>query len=370
MKRLVLISEYFPSSEDSITGGVEARCFYLSKLLTKKYDVHVITSLQEGKKEENINGVKVHRVSKHPYTSKGAILSRLKFSKAAYKKAVELKPDIIDGYNFISYLPAFRAAKKVGAKAIASYHEIWIGEWIKNKGLVTGTLGSIWERKVLSCKWDSIVSVSNFTKKRLAKSTKCDITVIPNGIERKRFSGKIKKFRDPTIISIGRLTPHKRTEDIIEAVRIARKNIPNLKCVVIGAGSEMKKLYDLAYEKGLDSAIEFKGFVKKHSDVVKMLKQSHLFVSASVLEGFGIVLIESAAARVPFVATDIEPFKEVTSGKGGVIIAQKNPSAIAAGIVKLLSDRKVYSTKVNECAALAKKYEWKEIAKKIEKVYG
>ena len=128
--KLLLLTEYFPTSaKGDISGGVEARIFYLSKELAKKHSVTVICSWKNGEERKQvINRVNVIRVGpNHPYTNKGNILSRLKFSKAAYQEAIKHSADIVEGTNFITYIPAYKAARKIGAKAVATYHEVWAG---------------------------------------------------------------------------------------------------------------------------------------------------------------------------------------------------------------------------------------------------
>ena len=169
---ITYITEYFPySGEGDITGGVESRCFNIAKNTSKNHNLTIITSWKKGQlRNHKIGNIKILRVGPHhDYSNEGKILSRLKFSLAAYKIAKKIKSDVINGYNFISYLPAYYAAKKIKAKKIATYHEVWLGEWIKNKGFIAGNLGAIWEKLVLKSKWDKIISVSKFTANRLIK---------------------------------------------------------------------------------------------------------------------------------------------------------------------------------------------------------
>jgi len=368
--RIVYITEYFPYyGEGDITGGVESRCFNVARKLSKKHDVIIITSWKRGEeRKHNIGNIKIYRVGKHhDYTNEGAVFSRLNFSIAAYKTAKRIKSNITEGYNFISYLPAFYASKKTKSKSIATYHEVWLGEWIKNTGLITGILGSIWERWTLSRKWDKIISVSNFTAKRIKKRT----IIIPNGINIESYSKKETKYKEPTICSISRLTPKKRVNDLIKAIAIVKKEIPNIKLIVVGKGDEITNLKNLANKLNLQNNIEFKGFVKEHKDVIKYLKKSHIFCLPSILEGFGIVLLEAMASKTPYVCSDIEVLREVTrEGKGGFIFKNQNPNDLASKLLFLLKNKKIYKQKVEEGNNLVKEYDWKLIAKKIEGVYN
>lgn len=375
--KIVIITEYFPESEKGeLSGGVEARAFNIATGLakSKKYDVTVIAGRTGSSKEKSqFSNITVLRPVKHKYSHGGAFFSRFRFAFAALKTAKKLDADIIDGYNFISYLPAYFAGKKIGAKKIATYHETWLGEWIKNKGIITGTFGSLWERFVLFRDWDKIISVSEFTRKRLIKAgiKKNLITVIPNGVNLSEFKKiKSKKFKNPTICCISRLVKTKKVEDLINALLLIKKEIPNIECKIIGVGEERKNLEELAKKNKVEKNVEFIGFVKKAEDVKKILKSSHLLCHPSILEGFGMVIVEAMACGVPYVCSDIDPLVEVTeNGKGGLIFKRQNSKDLAEKAIRLLKDKRLYSKKKKEAERLVSKYEWQNIVKKTEKIY-
>src|SRR3989338_969586 len=163
--RLCMITEYFPESlRGELRGGVEMRTFHLAQELAKQHQVTIITSAETGKpRTQTIGDITVIRCSKHRYTHSGAFLSRLKFARAVLRTYPQLRdnpPDLIEGENFICYLPAYALARKLKAKAIATYHEVWLGSWVKNKGVTAGLLGNVWERMALRKRWDKIIAVS------------------------------------------------------------------------------------------------------------------------------------------------------------------------------------------------------------------
>jgi len=371
--KILLLSEYFPSSEKAnVTGGVEARCFNVAKGLSKRNKVKVITSWQKGqKREDKFSGIEVYRVGPHhDYSHSGSLFSRLRFARALVKKGTEFSDvDVVDGYSFLTYLPAYEIARKLKKPSVITYHETWIGEWVRNKGIFTGVPGEIWERRVLSKRYSKIISVSNFTKNALMKKGVNNIVVIPNGVDLKKFE-KIKAKKQTTICCISRLTPQKKIDDLVRAVALVKKEISDVRCKIIGKGPELEKLKKLVKELKIEKNVEFLGFVEKSDDVVKILKSSDIFCLPTILEGFGMVVIEAMASGVPYVCSDIEPLKEVTSnGKGGLLFKAEDYVDLSVKIVKLLRDKKLYAEKIKEGSVLVKKYDWNLITKEIEKVY-
>lgn len=114
--KICFITEYFPKSENlEIKGGVEAVAFNESYYLSKDNDITVLTSYEEGmEKQKNIGNIKVIACGKkRSYTQKGSFKNRLLFMKAAYNFAKKLDFDIVVGYNFITYIIAWKIAKKL-----------------------------------------------------------------------------------------------------------------------------------------------------------------------------------------------------------------------------------------------------------------
>jgi len=101
------------------------------------------------------------------------------------------------------------------------------------------------------------------------------------------------------------------------------------------------------------------------------LREPHLFCLPSVVEGFGLVTIEALASGVPFVNSNIPPTQEITqNGQGGLLFVPKNPQDLAAKAIKLLTNKPLYQTKVNQGLKLAQNYSWETIAKQSEEYYS
>ncbi len=375
--RILLLSEYFPSSANiELKGGVESRCFSVAKELARRHDVSVLTSYCGGVREEEIEGICVERVGRrHEYSHSGSIGTRLSFAREAVKAGKRLeRPEIVDGYNFTSYLPAHTIAKHRWAKSVATYHDVWVGgEWIKYKGLVTGAFGEVWERMVLANTWDKFIAVSAFTRGKL-QSRGVDggkVDVVHNGINLKSFSAiKAKKTPHPSVCCASRLVPYKQVDILIRAMAIVVKEVPDATCRIIGTGKERQVLEKLVHELGLEKYVKFLGFIERHDDVIKEMKQSWVFAFPSRVEGFGMVAVEAMACGTAHVSSNIPPIAEATGGgKGGFLFDSGDVVALADRLVHLLQDKKLRLKKEKEAKEFAKRYDWPIIVKQIEQIY-
>ncbi|MEK6938488.1 MAG: glycosyltransferase family 4 protein [Nanoarchaeota archaeon] len=383
----LLLTEYFPASEKAeITGGIESRCFHLVKELSKEHQITVLCSHQPGQERiSEVVGAKVIRCGPiMPYSSSGDIFKRLLFSCSLYqtgkklknKKENEIKTntfdkanifDIIEGSSFLAYPPAYFLGKKFNAKKVATWHETWVGQWIKNKGFFTGSFGTLWERFSLTLKWDEIIAVSEFTKHRLIKQgiNEKKIRVVPNGIEPERFKHlQTLKEKVPTICFFGRLNWQKNVDVLIKALPEIEKEIPEIRCELFGSGPAEESLKALVRDLKLEQKVRFHGYVKDYNEMLKEAKKAHLFVQPSTLEGFGITVIEALALKMPYVISDIPPFIEITkNGQGGEIFQQMNVKDLAQKVIKLLTNKKDYLQKIEEGNLLVEEYDWGKIAK-------
>jgi len=366
-------------------GGVETACFNIATRLAKNHEVTVICSKQPGqKKHGTILGVEIFRVGPNiEYSNKGNIFKRLLFLIAAKKMARAQNADIIIGFSFLAYLSAIISSHNTlyskssffrKPACIIVYHETWIGEWIKNKGFFTGLFGELCERIVRYTKPEKIIAVSEFTKKRLIdRKFLSDIVVIPNGIDISEFKkivlrkGSRKDMN--TLCIVSRQIPSKRVIDAVDALKILLDKGMNLKLKIVGVGPESENIKRRVSELGLEKNVDFMGYVKNHDDVKDIIKSSAIICNPSVLEGFGISLIEGCAAGTPYVCSDINVFKEVSMNQtGGLIFRQKDPEDLARKIYLLLKNKRLYEKKLKECKKLITYYDWDGIIKLYEDV--
>jgi len=369
-----MISEFFPTGKDlRFTGGVEARAFYIAKYLSQNHQITVLTTRLKGSKEkEQMFNFRVIRAGR-PQDYKAAaigIVARLSFIKNAIAKSREIDADIVEGTNFITHFIALWIATKKNIPRVAWYPDVWIGSWIKNTGIV-GPFGGALERLNLKIGFSAYIAISRQTKRKLAGYIKKKIHIIPCGVDLSEF--KVAKSnaqkKQNTIICISRLAKYKNISDLIFAYALLRKKEKYLSLVIIGRGPQEKELKDLAKNLKLGRQVKFLSNLSR-GQLIRQLVTSTIFCQPSRVEGFGISVVEAAAAGTPYVVSDIPVFREITkNGQGGIFFRQEDILDLASKIKKLLTDLSLYRKKVKEGVSLAKIYQWQSLAKKTEMVY-
>lgn len=364
---ICIVTEYFPHSEDlDIKGGVEVCAFNEASELSKYNNVTVLTSKEDNENDEfYINDIHVICCGKkRGYVQKGSFTNRLNFMKDALDTGKKLENiDMVIGYNFITYPIALKIAKKHDICLVARYHDVWIGSWIKNMG-ITGLLGEVLERYFLKQDIDLILPVSDFTRNNLLKYVdESKVKTIHNIVDFPIVESE--PYEEPTISCVARLVEYKRVDDLIRAVNIVKKSIPNIRCKIIGTGPLESQLKELTKELELEDNVEFLGFVEKHEDVMKVVNSSNIFCLPSIVEGFGIVVIEALSLKTPVVAAEIPPVVEASGRKGGLFYKPKDYEALSECILKLLENPELYSQLQEEGYVQSKNYTKEVIGAKL-----
>jgi glycosyltransferase involved in cell wall biosynthesis len=172
-------------------------------------------------------------------------------------------------------------------------------------------------------------------------------TYIYNGIDiqgfaRKRVAARSARKRlmlesdDFIGISVGRLVPVKGYRNLIEAIGLVKRDIPRIRLVIAGEGSEREALEEQVQTESLQKNVFFLGLRR---DIPEILSCGDVFLLSSLNEGFGLVLLEAMAMRLPIVATRVGGIPEVVvDGDTGFLVDPGNPTAMADALLKIYQD--------------------------------
>lgn len=106
----------------------------------------------------------------------------------------------------------------------------------------------------------------------------------------------------PRYVYVGRLSPEKNLERLLEAFVIVKKSKPNAKLVIVGGGAQEAALKDKARDLGLDPDKIFVGS-KSGEDLYNEYAQSTCFVLPSLSEPWGLVVNEALHYGCPVIVS-------------------------------------------------------------------
>jgi glycosyltransferase involved in cell wall biosynthesis len=118
--------------------------------------------------------------------------------------------------------------------------------------------------------------------------------VIPIGIDPSEYS-EMPLNKDIDILGVGTLNPFKQYDVFINIIKELSASFPKIKAVICGEGTERAKLERMIGELGLENNITMTGLIP-HTDVLKWMQRSKVFLHPSSYEGFGSVCLEALFA--------------------------------------------------------------------------
>jgi len=146
------------------------------------------------------------------------------------------------------------------------------------------------------------------------------------------------------ILSVGRYVEKKGFSDLIEACRLLRMHRVDFICDIVGGGPLEVELERQIVESDLEGHVGLLG-PRSQSEVRRLLAAAHLFVLPCVPEKEGgsdnlpTVIMEAMLAGVPVISTSIAGVPEmIENGVNGVLVAAKDPPALAQAMGQLLAD--------------------------------
>jgi len=145
--------------------------------------------------------------------------------------------------------------------------------------------------------------------------------------------------RDYTTIScIGRLSPEKGQNVLLDSVPLVLRKHKNIRVQIVGDGPSNNKLQEQARKLGLLKEVEFLGY---RDDVASILADTDIYVSPSFTEDISSSILEAMSSGCACIATAVGGTPSIiTSPDLGILVKSGEPGALAEAICALLDNPK------------------------------
>ncbi len=252
-----------------------------------------------------------------------------------YSCIKKVNPDVVMTHLWFSNTIGRVCAWLAGIRRIISFeHNIY--DMVKNKKM-------FFTDRILQHLSTYIIAVSESVKDSLVTHgiDEEKIIVLLNGIDIQRFVSPPDTSRelfgytqsDFVFVCVARLIHQKGIDILIHALSF----VPQAKLVLVGQGSDQRKLEKLATDTCVQDRVCFLG---THSDIPTLLALSDCFVLPSRYEGLGIVVLEAMAARLPIIISDFEAGRHmIENGTHGLVVPREDISALAQAMNIMKNNR-------------------------------
>lgn len=206
------------------------------------------------------------------------------------------------------------------------------------------------------------------------------IKVIHVGIDTKLFKclknselrARLKiKSDDVVILNVGRLHPYKGQRFLIEAFKKVKAHVDNAKLVIVGRGTLKDSFSQLINKFNLrdDAFIVDKAYPNEL--MPSIYANCDIFCLPSLVEPFGIAVLEAMACGKPVVGTKVGGMLDtIQNGQVGFLANPNDANDLSAKLTKLASDKKLRSRLGENALERAKTiFDWNVIIEKYLAIY-
>ncbi len=162
------------------------------------------------------------------------------------------------------------------------------------------------------------------------------------------------------IIFFSRVIKSKGIEDLIIAISIIKKSIPNIKAAIVGNSNikYIEYLNQLADKNNCSDNIDFMGFIPTQEDIYKILKQSKIFVLPAYVGDVSGGMIESMSRKIPVVAYKTDGIPEVNNNGHYIELAEQGDVSELAKIIQNLLENPSYAEELAKAAFVYATNRW------------
>ena len=221
---------------------------------------------------------------------------------------------------------------------------------------------------------DAVLANSDFTKGLLARAgvTK-RVRVVAPGVD----VAPIEPARapEPTILSVGRLIERKGFDRVIEALAALATRFPAVRYEIVGDGPYRGRLEALARRLGVSERVVFHGALSR-SQMRQAYARAWCFALpvrevGSDVEGFGIVYLEAAMARLPAIGgLHSGAADAIVDGVTGFLVDGNGSAGVAAAIAFLISNRDEAERMGERALERARGFTWQRTADLVAGALG
>lgn len=343
------------------TGGIEKYVSDLSKMLSPKYNVEVISTYKLDDKPDFDfpKEVKItYLINDYPRKEEFKDALNKKNIKQIFKYGFQLgKIYILKYFKNVLYIEENNSKYIITTR---EFHNKLVGSNKNRDTIAIATEHNYHnnnkkyiKKLCFSCNnIDYLVLVSEELRDfyaKLLEDTKC--IYIPNVIDNIEKYHKKDKINNK-LVSVGRLVKEKGYDDLIDVMSIVKKDIPNIKLDIYGDGPLKEQLQTKIKDLKLEENIKLCGFCK-NDKLVKELKNYDLYMMTSHTESFGLVLLEAMSQSVACIGFDsANGVKTLLKDDRGILIENRDKEKYAKSVVNLLND----INKLNELSKKAHEY--------------
>jgi glycosyltransferase involved in cell wall biosynthesis len=220
---------------------------------------------------------------------------------------------------------------------------------------------SFWPQRWLLNRADHVVTVSETSASQIrsARLTRRPVSVVQNATDHDAIEPSGRPV-SRSLVYMGSFMPYKNVETVIAALN----ELPEYTLELLSSidSARRRQLTALATRK--EQLIFHDGV--SEGEYREILGRAHALVTASLDEGFGIPVVEAMRSGTPVICSDIEIFREVTSG--AAIHFEPRDAASLVSSVRKLEDPEIWQSLAALGLKRSEDFSWANSAAELRKL--
>lgn len=322
--------------ENLSSGGAEKVLRTLvNNMDQSRFDITVMTVWPEPADEYLVPGIH--------YRSLYARWNRFNHMRFRLEAALNLtyRLHIHGGYDIeVAYLECGPTKIMAGSTNRKALKLAWVHCDLKQK--FVNAVRAVRTSKKWYSKYHKVVCVSENVKQSYTElfGTVPESVVVHNvndetQVLRKAAEARAESPSLPTFIAVGRLSPEKGNDRLLEACARLKRSGYSFRCWLIGDGPERQRLEDIIAQNDLHEYVEQLGF---QSNPYPYMAAADFLVCPSRFEGFSTVVTEALILGKPVLTTACSGMSELLGNSEYGLITENSTDGIYQGLKKLLDD--------------------------------
>lgn len=273
--------------------------------------------------------------------------------------------DVIHAHDWMTMLAGIKIKQKTGKPLVMHIHSLEVDR--------SGTESRNWvydlEKRGMEYA-DLLIPVSNFTADNIEQYygiSKDKMAVVHNGSRPvKAFKSK-RRFKEKTVLFVGRLTRQKGPEKFLDiAAKVLEKN-PDVRFVMAGVGDYFKSVLEKSSYQSIGNRFHLTGFLNLEK-LRYLFSVSDVYCMPSISEPFGLSAVEAAQFGIPCVISKQSGVAEVLSG--ALKFDYWDVNMAADYILSLLNDNILRKKVIRDASRNLKDITWDISAQRILDAYS
>jgi glycogen synthase len=288
----------------------------------------------------------------------------MQFADITAGLASKMDFDVIHAHDWMTMLAGIKIKQQTGKPLVMHIHSLEVDR--------SGTDSRGWvyqlERHGMEFA-DLLVPVSNFTAQNIEQYYgigRRKMAVVHNGSRPVQAFRSKRRFREKTVLFVGRLTRQKGPEKFLDIASKVLEKDPDIRFVMAGVGDYFKSVLERSAYKHIGNRFHLTGFL----DINKLnylFSISDVYCMPSISEPFGLSAVEAAQFGIPCVISKQSGVSEVLSG--ALKFDYWDVNKAADYILALLNDKVLRKKVVRDAAHNLRNITWNNSAHKVLDAY-